>query len=786
MDATIFRLLFRFEKAAWLLAGCLLLWTGFFLLPKLETRFSFKALFRPEHPARRAYQTYQDEFGQGPRLLVYFRGERCFTGPFLAALGGFVEDLRRLPETTSVFSILDLVRPTVRGRDQLLLPVLRPETWEDPEELSALKGDFPLDRHYQGLLFDRDLEVFSISVTPPLEDEDPRALRGYLDSVQGLARGFARTQEVEVFFGGDFFLHQEIRRLTLTQQLILGSATFAFELVLIWVLFASFPAACLTLGVLLVATIFGFGAMALLGLPLTFLSANFVAMILVLGTADLVHLLARTRRLQVDLDLREAAQRAAEDQAIPIFLTSFTTAGCLLVTSFTPLELIRQFSLSLAAGVWVAYAVTLVLAPLGLARIRLPRDQGLISGLGEWVRALPSLERGGARGRIRAFLGLSLLALGLLSYQRVDSDWHAIFGPGTEVYRSFRMQSDEGFPLSLFDLTLESIPDLAPLLEDSLAQADLEGLVQELEAIPGVQSVEGFPRQWAFVSEALRRLETPADLAPVWAQARRDAMHRQFLFLGFFDPFFDLGSRKIRLVLLSDRTSSRDLAALEEKVQATLDRFRPRWIRGGSGVVTGQVLYWSALIRAIPQTFGVNCLGSLLILGLVLWPVTGSLSRVLLGLIPNLFPILCMVGFGAGFGIPLNENLAFCLALALGIAVDDSLHLLYHYGRARSGGSTSARACQQALSQAGEAVLATSLLLLAGFAVSLFSSVGPIREIAILLVLAISAALVADLYLLPALLVAWDRDLLDRDPRQYQVQRRGPGGPPRRGFESRS
>lgn len=683
-------------------------------------------------------------------------------------------ELRRLPGTRGVLSAVDLVEPEVAGRHQLLVRILRDEVLADPTRLAARLGQPPFTTNFQGFLYDRDLTTFVMVVTPPYDDQDPRASLAFMHDVAARARRVAEAHGVAVIPGGDYFLHQEVRRVAVESQGALTTQAVTVLVVLFWMLFGTIRVALQVFLLLGLSVFFGFVAMAVLGLPVTFMSINLAVMVIVIGTADLVHILGRMAALRRDHGPREAALRAGRETSLPVLLTSLTTAGCLLATSATPLALIRDFSLALSAGVMVTWAVAVVYGPLLFQYSGVEAGRGLYFELEGWLAGLrpeSSRQRRRRLQRVRwGFLVAGVALLGMCGMQRVDSNWYRYFPPEAPVSRVLEFLEAQQMPRSIVDCTIEVDTSLFETLADADLERDVARLAEEIARLPGVMGVEHLFSQHAATRQAIAAVEYPPEVSPFWAARRREALVRQFAFLGLYDRYFGQQRNQVRLEVASSLEGSSDLQGLREAIQAKVRALDLARIRLADFGVTGQMHYWSAIMASIPRTFLASAGGCLLVVFLAFWLLTGSARLGFVALAPNVLPVLAMLGFGWALGIPLNENLVFAVSLAIGVAVDDTLHVLYHYRSRRAQGDERAEAMRHAFVVAGAPVVSTSLLLLAGFAVCLTSRVTPIWQLGALLAIAVASALAADLWLLPALLEAFD-DAPAGSQRDYGVSR---------------
>lgn len=194
-------------------------------------------------------------------------------------------------------------------------------------------------------------------------------------------------------------------------------------------------------------------------------------------------------------------------------------------------------------------------------------------------------------------------------------------------------------------------------------------------------------------------------------------------------------------------------APLLAYVQEGIARFfTPLGVETLEAKITGGVpLFHSvvtSLIRDLLRSFSV----ALVVITLLMILFLGGLSLGLLAMAPNLIPILFVIGFMSAFNIPVDLNNLLIGSIVIGIAVDDTIHLLHHIRIHLSRGESIEVALDHARKDAGKAVVSTSLILFFGYMTFIAGSVAPIIRFGLLCGLAISMALLVDLILLPALL----------------------------------
>ncbi len=758
----------RFRPAripGWTLRHPLLVWCGtlglavaaFHLaLPRLEWRFSLRELFQVGHPAREAYDRFQWAFELGPKTMVYFHGPGVFSPAFLAEMVEFSARLRAIPGTRQVFSAVDLVEPGQQGEFTRLRRILRPEVTGDPARLAATLAAPPFTERWHGLLYDRSLSAFAVSVTPPEEDQDPFATRAWLARIRSEAEAAAAATGTEAVLAGDFFVHQEVRRAAIENQIRLTRVSALLQGALVWLMFGSPWVALQLLLVLGLSILFAFAMLAVFGIPLNMMSASFAVLILTIGTSDLIHMLGRYASYRRRYGRPGAALRSVVRGGFPVFLNTVTTSGCVLVGATTELSVVRQFSLALAVGCWSAWAVTVLLAPTLFVSSGIDGESGLFFRIQH--RLERSLEGGLGRLLRRAWLlpawivltGVALWAAGRLE---IDSNWYRYFRPGTPVADSLEFCAAKGFPVSMVDLTVPTGVPLAEALADPALGRDLALLEAEVLATPGVTGVFGMRAQTAEIEDAVGKLRVPEGLAPVWAEARRNALRRDFLAADAYAAWYSDRTYRTRLLATSTLESSRQFHAMAEDLRRRVAGLRFERLDGSALDVEGQAVYWAATMDSIPRTFLSSLGGSVALVALCFWWICGSFRLAILAIIPNVVPLFFMFAAARWAGITLNETVCLVTALAEGIAVDDTVHFLYHYSRARDRGRSAADSVAETFHESGAAIVVTASLFATGFGVCLLADVAPLRQMGFCLVVSVVVAAVAELVLVPALLL---------------------------------
>jgi len=211
---------------------------------------------------------------------------------------------------------------------------------------------------------------------------------------------------------------------------------------------------------------------------------------------------------------------------------------------------------------------------------------------------------------------------------------------------------------------------------------------------------------------------------------------------------------KARIGLNTRNVGSIEALHIMEKVQAFIDaEFEPLKEKYPelNVTLTGNMALLAIMLDYLAwaqiKSFGL----ALLVISIVLFAVLGSYKAGIVALAPNLFPILTAFGLMGYFRIPLDADTLLVAPIIIGLAVDDTIHFMTHFriemGRTRS----IAKAAVESIREAGQAISFTSLILSLGFLVFILSFHNGLSRFGIFASISIMTALIADLFLLPAL-----------------------------------
>jgi predicted RND superfamily exporter protein len=168
--------------------------------------------------------------------------------------------------------------------------------------------------------------------------------------------------------------------------------------------------------------------------------------------------------------------------------------------------------------------------------------------------------------------------------------------------------------------------------------------------------------------------------------------------------------------------------------------------------VTGTVVMAHTFSSHVLRSFGPSILLTLVLIWLIMTLLFRSMRLGLGALVPNVFPLVVLAGAMVALGVSLKPSSILVFSIAFGIAVDDSIHLMGRFGHLLARGHSRERALRRALRDTGPALVMSTVVVSAGFSLLLLSRFQLLHLVGLLTATTAMAALVADLFLFPALL----------------------------------
>ncbi len=721
-------------------------------LARLETDNSAEVFFLAGSSDLARYRAFVERFGPDSGLRVVLSGERLFSAEGLA----FVARLEA--ESARIEGVRNVSGPV--GHHRARLPQFPPA---EPGEFRVLLLGNALDRA-AGFVTASGNEV---SILLELEPSSGERKERVLADLERRHRGVAARRRGDDGRRGD--VPARLERVGTRGRAGLFPVAAGARGAPPAATFREAGAVALPLAFVATVEIVVLGAMGYAGVKVNLVVAILPPILFVIALASAVHLMLRCRDIEADPESggAEAAHALASappegdasaaiaamiatlatyrDKGRALFWTTVSTLAGFASLTATPVAPIR--TLGLWAGIGLAFSG---LAAFTLLPCLLARTMGRRSSLPERAFELRVQHLGRRVTEFAAdrrawvlaiYAGLALVAAAGLPRLQVASNALHYLAPEHPVRVGIENVERLGIGLSALEVvaTGDEAEFLAARRLDQLA-----GLAEALRRLPGILSVVGATDLLDDVARAspLAGAFTPAELRErLLPLLRADAAGNRAL-----GRFLAADGSATRLTLF---VPTEGFARVDPLAAAALAVARQA-LPGATVELTGQYPLLLAMQRYLLSTLALSLLLTLPVLAITFYILLRDVKGTLYALVPNLWPVLVILGGMGWFGIPLDIATVMVASITLGLVVDDTIHTLAHYRELR--GELGPRgAVADRMEKTAPAYLLTGVILACGFGVCALSAFAPTARFGLLSAVAIVIAVVADFTLVPAL-----------------------------------
>lgn len=716
-----FLLLYRVPISLLLLA---LLGASLWALPRVELDLSIISIFEGEGEARRSVDEFYDRF---PRAQVDLTcalewpreiGEAELAE--LARIGRVFEGLPHVKEVTSLATAQ--IVETFTG-----VPIVKRFAEIDPSQSVVERTrKHPL---LQSTLISHDERAAVILIASDLDLDDSRRA----DLLRHVEEAIEREVQSPVtarLLGGQLFqraLTYHVRRDMLQSVVLEG----IFFLILLPFLFRTVRGMAIPMFTVNCAVALTFGFMVLTGLKITALGAAIPGLIVIIALCDAIHMMHRFEESYfAHRDKRRAIIEMMESVGQACFFTSFTTALGFFSLIVARHSAVREFAVTATLAVFIAFFCVIVLLPILLS------FWPVRSSPGPGLAGLRAIGYGGHAVTFALFamgLGVSAIGIGRIV---VDATWLGELPERDPLVASLAWFEENFNGLLTLEVQMEGA------LDDPRNFRAIEELQRKFTAEDGVRGVESYT-QWVRemvgnpdsldedgIADGIRFLRLTGDSFPIHLTTP-DFRHGRIVF-----QTRDFGMRRFQ--------------EIQEMIEVEAARL-PEGLRieaaGYSRMATDSS-------RLVVTTLLKSLMISMVSISLFVALSFRSIRLGLISVVPNALPIVAGLGLTGWLGIELRIGIVMVYCIGMGLAVDDSIHLIARFmqERRRRPQDSNRVLLLRSLASTGRALIITTVVLAIGALTYLPSSFRSMSEVGILLTAIVIFALITDLFLLPVLI----------------------------------
>ena len=677
-----------------------------------------------------------DVFGPPDRDCIVRAAARSgdiFDAESLTALESLAGRLRVIEGVDDVRSIFDIRRQGTAG---VVLPVI-PRTSDplDAESLARAKARASGHPLVAGHLLSADASSSLLLVQLSATADRPPASSAVVARIEAvLAESAPAEGPLALELTGLPALREQATRALRHDMLMFNSIGLVLAVMLSAVVARSLRSTVVASLPPFIGAIWALGTLGLLGAPVNILTSVVPSLALVVGTCDSIHFIEDMRRsARRGIDPLAASSGAIRRIGMACGLTSIVTAIGFASLAVARIEAVRTFGIAAAIGALASFMAVTLLTPLIASTrfcsgLRLGRSSPLA---GRVANVLAALSVRHARPLV--VLACSLTAALAFVGSGLDAD--------TRIIDSLPSGAPASQALARVDAEFGGVMGVDVVVE---WPADVDW--RDSAVLDALALAEAAVGREAGISRTIS-LSTVAAGMPPRVRRRLDV-----------DSVGDLVAPESRMALVRARVAdlgSRRLEEIYDRVDASLARLeqdRPGW----RFRLSGMSVVSARNIRQLVRDLGSSLVVEVLVIGCILAVAFRSPLAGIVSMLPNIFPLVVIAALLVITGRSLDPATVIVFNVCLGLAVDDTVHVLSALTRNRKEGVSIGSAVRRAVSEMGNAVVIGGVVLTVGFAAVTASSVPSLAGFGVLACAAVASATVAELLFLPALLVVTD------------------------------
>jgi uncharacterized protein len=742
------------HRHPWLVVGMMLALTALFAtgISRVRVDASASGMMIQGDPAIDFYHDSLERFGSDNVTVIFIKDSNLFTPEKMALLDELhfqCEELAGVERVESLFSVTNF-----KGEEGMIStnPLMDyvPETLEETRQVKqdALRNPLLVNN-----IISENGDATSLNLYVVPDPDNPDFVIDFTARVEALISKVSSEFDM-IFQLGNSYTKKSITSSILRDQSTMVPLSVVVLLVLLMVSMRSKTGAILPILTAGSSVVWTAGFMGFVGIPLNILTVIVPSLLVVIGSTEDMHLLAEYVE---GLEENNGHKVKAVDYMISktgtaVFLTALTTFLGFLSITINDITMLKQFGVVAAFGLFVNPLITCLVAPVFLKYFGPKPDKEtkpsasvnhrvltyIANNIIHLIHSKKWLVFGVIMGS--AFL-ISLFVLNV----KVDNDLLGYFKPESDIRVRSEILHEEISGAQVFYVRVAS--DVPNFFKEPKNLAEIAGLLDFMNEHKWFDKLLSLTDYMKLINREMNNGEEVFYKLP----DSRQLISQYLLTLQrheierYVSPDYSEINIMIRHNIGSSYELNQAVASVKEYMDTRMNvNFKTQF--------TGENILINAAADSI--AYGqIKSLGLLLLIIFVIMSVLFvNVKAGLLSLVPNIFPIVLVFGVMGLFNIPLNVGTAMVAAIAIGIAVDDTIHFMTRYNKEMRDLQDQDKAIEVCIRSEIKPVMATSVALASGFAVVCFSSFVPIVNFGFLSALVMIFALVADLFITPILL----------------------------------
>ncbi|APG60478.1 efflux RND transporter permease subunit [Christiangramia salexigens] len=735
-------------------------------------RFSYTEanLMPDDHPVNQSYNDFLDKFGEeGNLILLGVQDSALFTPEKFKAWNRLTTKLTSFPEVDHIISPASLkeLKKFEDPKRFEMLPILEsesPNASELKEFENKLFSGLPF---YENLVYSSHSNTIQSALYLNKELVNTKARKIFvLEELDPLVKEFEEKYDIEVRVSGMPYIR------TLNSQNIIDEislfilAALIVTSIIFFFFFRSIRATLISMLTVCIGVMWAFGVIGLLRYEITILTALIPPLIIVIGIPNCIFLINKYQQeIKNHGNQAKSLQRVITKVGNATLMTNVTTASGFATFILTDSQLLREFGVVASINILAIFILSLLIIPVIYSYLKIPRDRHLkhlnkrwIGGFVNWMENMVRNHR--IAIYISSILLLTASIIGIYTI-RISGSILEDMPKNTQFFKDVKFFEREFDGVMPLEILVDTKRPKGVLKLSTLKRMDkLENFIDDIPELSKPLSITRLVKysKQAYYNGNPKYYQLPSSQEQNFIMPYAKNLESQG---SLMSSYIDSTGQYARITTFMQDVGTEKMEEIEADLIPQIQKIFPE--ERYEVALTGKALLFQKgtnyLVRNLIVSLG---LAILLIAGLMAW-MFRSFRMIIISLVPNLLPLLVTAGMMGFLGVPIKPSTILVFSIAFGISVDDTIHFLAKYRQELKANNWKIkRSVYAALRETGVSMFYTSIVLFFGFSVFMISSFGGTVALGGLVSATLLFAMLANLLLLPSLLLSLERNIANK------------------------
>lgn len=734
---------------------------------QVKLSYEFAKAIPVDNPKYKEYLSFKKKFGDDGNLLVIgIRTDSFFSLPVFKSIIKLQGDLKKVPHVENILGVSSAANLVKNEATERLDPVtIFPKDSLTQEKLDSAKALFYKLPFYKTLLYNPDSNAYIIGARINKDVLNSAGRWGVINSIINITDSFSTATHIQTHLSGLPLIRTLVaHRIEAEMKWFLLGSLLLSAIILI-VFFRSFKTMLLSLSVVIISVIWSFGILQIFGYKISLLTALIPPLIVVIGIPNCIYFLNKYHSTYIKThDKRASLLDMVSKMGVVTLFCNISAAIGFAVFGLTKSAVLKEFGQVAGTSIMLIFVISFILLPAVLSYMNPPTERQ--------TKYLDSRVLSAFLIRIELWVihhkkvvyGVTgiILIFSILGILRLKNEGFIV----DDLPRSDKIYTD----LKFFEKNFKGVMPLEIIIDTkqkygirkaglSLYQK-MDSLAQYISAQPEMSRPLSIAEGLKFIKQATFEGDSASYMLPntsdligmsSYFKAQKDTGRKGGV-ASLLNSFIDTANQNIRMSINMADVGTKRLPEILNGIQNETNKLFDS--SKYTVHLTGTSITFLEGSRFIIDGLRESILWAFLLIALCMLYLFRSFRILVCSIIPNVIPLVITAGIMGWAGVRIKPSTVLIFSVALGIAIDVTIRFLVNYKQELPGHNNDILVTvKETIRHTGLSILYTSIVLIAGFVIFLFSSFGGTQALGWLTSLTLFVATLTNLILLPVLLL---------------------------------